>query len=333
MTEKSLALPQNNATTLAAAALLAPANFDLAQRMATAISKSSLIPTSFQNNLPNCLIALEMAARMGASPMAVMQNLYIVHGKPAWSSQFIIAAINSTGHFSPLRFRMEGEGDKRQCTAWAVELGTNEKLEGPPSSIAMAKAEGWFGKNGSKWQTMPELMLRYRAATFFGRLYAPEVLMGMKDDSEVIDVEGTVVSSTGPVIESPKFSKITDAPENPQPTEPESKPEPKKKGKSKEPEEQNKKAAEPSSPFEAGTSTPPVSGASGPFAETIAEIDKRLAENGYTREQLLTVAKANEWATEEQDTLEKIPLDQLYTFIEEWDSVSGVLDSKFANKA
>lgn len=172
-------------------ALLTHTGFELAQRMASALAKSTLIPQNFQNNLPNCLIALEMANRMGASPMMVMQNLYIVHGKPAWSSQFVIAAINSTGRFSPLRFDVSGDGDKKQCIAWAVELGTKERLEGPPVSIAMAKAEGWHGKNGSKWQTMPELMLRYRAATFFGRLYAPEVLMGMREESEVIDVDTT----------------------------------------------------------------------------------------------------------------------------------------------
>jgi hypothetical protein len=52
----------------------------------------------------------------------------------------------------------------------------------------MAKAEGWLTKTGSKWITMPELMLKYRAAAFFGRLYAPEVLMGMQTSEEVIDI-------------------------------------------------------------------------------------------------------------------------------------------------
>jgi hypothetical protein len=52
----------------------------------------------------------------------------------------------------------------------------------------MAKAEGWFAKNGSKWKTMPELMLRYRAAAFFGRLYAPDVLNGMHATEEAEDI-------------------------------------------------------------------------------------------------------------------------------------------------
>jgi hypothetical protein len=117
-----------------------------------------------------------------------MQNLYIVHGKPGWSAQFIIAAINSTGKFSPLRFAVTGEGDDKGCIAWATENATKERLESPRVSIDMARKEGWLDKAGSKWKTMPELMLRYRAATFFGRLYAPEVLMGMKTVEEIVDI-------------------------------------------------------------------------------------------------------------------------------------------------
>ena len=151
------------------------------------LSSSSLVPNIYQGNVANTFIALEMATRTGSSPLAVMQNLYIVHGRPGWSAQFVIAALNACGKFSPLRFEMSGEGDKRSCKAWAIEHGTGERLEGPPVSVEMAKAEGWYGKNGSKWQTMPELMLRYRAATFFGRLYAPDILMGMRTSEELQD--------------------------------------------------------------------------------------------------------------------------------------------------
>lgn len=165
-------------------------NFEVAQRMATAISKSTLVPKEFQGNLPNCLIALELANRIGASPLSVFQNLYIVHGKPSWSSQFIIAAVNASGRYSPIRFDISGEGDKKTCIAWAIEKGSNERLESPPVSIDMAKKEGWMSKAGSKWQTMPDLMLRYRAATFFGRLYAPEILMGMATVEELVEREG-----------------------------------------------------------------------------------------------------------------------------------------------
>lgn len=160
--------------------------FENAQRMAKALASSDLVPQTYRGNLANCIVALEVAQRTGSSALAVMQNLNIIHGRPSWSSQYVIAALNSCGRFAPLKFRMTGEGMKRSCVAWTSDRD-GEVLEGPEISMDMAKAEGWLEKAGSKWKTMPELMLRYRAAAFFGRLYAPEILMGMKSEDEVFE--------------------------------------------------------------------------------------------------------------------------------------------------
>lgn len=165
--------------------------FELAQRMAKLLASSDLVPKEFKNNISNTVIALELANRTGSSPFAVMQNIYIVNGKPGWSSTFIIAALNNSGRFSPLRFDMQGEEGSmnRSCAVWAYDKANEEKLIGPRVTMKMAQDEGWLTKNGSKWKTMPEVMLRYRAATFFGRLYAPDVLAGMKPTEEREDIE------------------------------------------------------------------------------------------------------------------------------------------------
>lgn len=163
--------------------------FEHAQRVAKMLSSSSLIPKEYQGNIQNTMIALEMANRIGASPIMVMQNLYVIQGKPSWSSTFIIAALNACRRFSPLRFEMNGEEEEYGCHAWAYDLSTNDKLQGPKITMKMANAEGWVSKAGSKWKTMPELMLRYRAAAFFGRLYAPDIMMGMQTAEEVQDVK------------------------------------------------------------------------------------------------------------------------------------------------
>lgn len=163
--------------------------FDLIQRTAKLFASSNIVPTQFQNNLPNCVIAVDMALRMGANPLMVCQNLYVVHGRPAWSAQFLIATINQSGRFSAIRYEFQGKQgtDEWGCKAVATELATKEKLEGPLITIGLAKKEGWYGKNGSKWQTMPELMLRYRAAAWFVRAYAPEIAMGLQTAEEVKD--------------------------------------------------------------------------------------------------------------------------------------------------
>lgn len=167
-------------------------NFELAQRMSKVFGSSSIVPTAYQGEagLANCVIALEMANRMGISPLHVMQNLNVIYGNPSWSSKFLIACINTCGKFkSPLRYEFKGdEGkDNWSCRAYAIDV-YDEKLYGAWVSIAMAKSEGWYTKKGSKWVTMPELMLMYRAAAFFQRTYAPELSMGMYTSEEVIDM-------------------------------------------------------------------------------------------------------------------------------------------------
>lgn len=164
--------------------------FELMQRAAKAFAASTLVPQQYQGNLPNCIIALEMANRMGASPLMVAQNLYIVHGRPGWSSQFLIASFNQCGRFSAIRYEWAGEKGKDSwaCRAWAIETTTKDRIEGPWVSMKMAKDEGWYEKKGSKWQTLPELMLMYRAAGFMVRTHAPEIAMGLQTTDELVDV-------------------------------------------------------------------------------------------------------------------------------------------------
>lgn len=164
-------------------------SFELAQRVAKCFAASTLVPKDYQNNLPNCVIALNMASRMGADPMMCMQNLHVVHGRPAWSAQFLIATFNKCGRFSAIRYEFVGqEGtDTWGCRAKATELATGEVLTGTTVTIAMAKREGWFQKSGSKWQSMPEQMLMYRAAAWFVRAYAPEIAMGLQTAEEMRD--------------------------------------------------------------------------------------------------------------------------------------------------
>ncbi|OFY43965.1 MAG: hypothetical protein A2X18_07495 [Bacteroidetes bacterium GWF2_40_14] len=188
-------LPEQNDNMLVFGSL---ANFENAQRMAKSLCSSTIVPKNYQGetNLANCIVALEMANRIRMSPLMVMQNLYIVNGNPGWSSKFLIAALNVSGRFSPLRYEWKGEEPKDNwgCRAWATDK-EGEKLLGAWVTIDMAKKEGWFGKAGSKWQTMPQLMLQYRAGAFFARTYAPEIGMGLQTAEELADV-GEVVEST-----------------------------------------------------------------------------------------------------------------------------------------
>lgn len=165
-------------------------NFIMAMQMAKALAESTIVPQSYQKNASNCLIAIEQAQRLKVSPMMVMQNLYVIQGRPSWSSSFLIAAINNS-HIYDTELQFEENKDKNgnpySCLAYALKNG--RRVEGMEITMDMARAEGWLNKNGSKWKTMPQLMLRYRAASFFARLNCPEITLGLYTKDEIIDGE------------------------------------------------------------------------------------------------------------------------------------------------
>lgn len=161
-------------------------------KLAQNFASSQIVPEIYQKNAANCFVACEIANRMGVSPLMVMQNLYIVQGKPSWAGQACIALINGTKQFSPLRFVFVGEKgtDSWGCYVTCTRLSDGEVLNGAVVDMQMAKAEGWLAKKGSKWITMPEQMMQYRAAAFFARVYCPNALMGLQTAEEVQDVSG-----------------------------------------------------------------------------------------------------------------------------------------------
>lgn len=160
----------------------------MAMQMAKALASSTIVPQTFQKNDANCLIAIEQAQRLRVSPMMVMQNLHVIQGRPSWSSKFLIAAINNSGKFDmELQFEetQDKDGKPFSCTAWTTKNG--RKVNGMTVDMNMVKEEGWLSKNGSKWKTMPQLMLRYRAASFFSSLNCPELTMGLHTREEMQD--------------------------------------------------------------------------------------------------------------------------------------------------
>jgi len=175
---------ENNALSIADAETRA---FELVQRQAKMLASSTLVPKDFANNIANCAIAINIAKRTRLDCLMVAQNLAIIHGRPSWSATALIGMINSCGRYSPLRFVFDNEDAPTSCYAVATDKVSGQELKGEKITLAMAKAEGWSTKNGSKWITMPGQMLRYRAASFWSRAYASDLSLGFYTQDEVRD--------------------------------------------------------------------------------------------------------------------------------------------------
>ncbi len=204
-----------------------PTQFETMQRVCKMFASSELVPDMYKASkdnpiekaVSNCMIAIEIAQRIGASPLMIMQNMVPIYGKPSWSSKFLVATVNTCGRFNPLQYRFTEKGmlgmvdytdyvwdnatrSKKpvvkqfdgkkimdiECVAYTSAKGSDQVLESSPVSIRLAIQEGWYTKNGSKWQTMTKQMLMYRAASFWTSAYAPELSMGMRTVEEQQDI-------------------------------------------------------------------------------------------------------------------------------------------------
>lgn len=159
---------------------------DKAYKFACIMAKSDIVPSHYRGKPENTFIAVQTAYRMNLDPMQIMQNTYVVSGKLGMVSSFAISLANGSGLFdSGIRYRVEGSGEDLKVTAYTNLKKTGEEIS---YTITMreAIAENWT-KN-PKYRTLPELMLRYRAATLLIRTHAPEVLNGMHMVEEIEDV-------------------------------------------------------------------------------------------------------------------------------------------------
>ena len=189
-------------------------------RMANGLAASTLVPIAYQNHVSNVIVALEYAHRLGASVLAVMQNLDVIHGRPSLRASFLMGTVNASGRFSPIRFRWQGTPgtDEWGCRAWATDRQSGEECLGPLITVELAKKEGWWSKkdkNGretSKWQTIPELMLMYRAGGWWTRVYCPELSLGLHTTDELEDMAGAVP----PRARAQLVSQALDAPDEPE---------------------------------------------------------------------------------------------------------------------
>lgn len=177
-------------------------NMKLAMQSAKLLASASAIPDAYKNSIGNCLIAIDLSTRMGISPVSIMQYSQVVKGNFTWKGQACKALIDGNGKFANSKYVMFGEPgtDEWGCRVEAINKYTGETVVGPEVTMKMAKAEGWYDKSGSKWQTMPGLMLKYRAAAFFARTECPESLMGFYTSEEMNDIKGYPAAASEPTV-------------------------------------------------------------------------------------------------------------------------------------
>lgn len=187
-----------------------PSRFEHCMRMAEILSKSLFVPggsktdpsASFRGNPANCLIALDLAGRLNLAPTSLFPHLYVINGRPALSAQFVIALVNRSGKFSRIQWEEGADGEvsfevygkmRTVPNYWAearfTELASGTEYRSTRVSVEIARRSGWLTKDGSKWQTLPKEMCRWRSAAWLAKNYAPELVLGLDFEDELRDAE------------------------------------------------------------------------------------------------------------------------------------------------
>lgn len=192
--------------------MMDPTTFDQMQRVGNMLAMSPLFPEHLRKGgekaaLANGVLCMNMAMRLNEDVLTVAQNIYFVGGRPGWSATYMISKANQSGKFkNPIDWEIEGAGDTLSVTAIAELTGTGKRIA-VTCDMKMAKAEGWT-KN-PKYQSIPQIMLRYRSATALIRLYCPEVMVGIPPGVELEDEVGMRdVTPKGDLFGDPAPAKV-----------------------------------------------------------------------------------------------------------------------------
>ena len=135
--EKALAVQQQPG------GLMSSTQFQQMLAVSEFLAGSDLIPEHFRRKPANVFVALEMALRQNMSVFPVMQNIYVVKGRPGMEAKLVIAMVNASGKYDQgLDYDVvEKDGKIVSCTAWTMKGG--RRIEGPPVTAEMVRAEGW----------------------------------------------------------------------------------------------------------------------------------------------------------------------------------------------
>lgn len=195
--------------------LLTPNTFKEAMDYADLISKSSFCPDSMRGKSGDILVAMQMGAEVGLSPMQAIQNIAVIKGRPCLWGDAALALVLSHSQYESHREWTDGSLKEGNLTAFCAitRKGSEEYIKS--FSLEDAKKAGLWGKAGP-WTQYPQRMLQMRARGFAIRDKFADALKGINIAEEVSDYDvspkkkGNVVNLKPTVIDAEVVNDISE---------------------------------------------------------------------------------------------------------------------------
>lgn len=184
---------------------LAPKTLEEAMQLAKLMSDSELVPKDYRGKPGNVLVAVQMGAEIGVSPMQAIQNIAVINGKPGIYGDLGKALLLKNGckveMLNPEQAKKEGRG-------WCKITRPDGRTGEASFSIADAETAKLWKKEGP-WTNYPYRMLNWRAFWFAARDAAADLLKGMAGAEELQDIPSESIVDTTAV---PQPKRVSESP-------------------------------------------------------------------------------------------------------------------------
>lgn len=167
---------------------------------ARTFAKSSIVPTAYRNKPDDAFVALEWGMELGMKPMASLQNIYVVNGRPTLSAQSMAGLIKSRPDYRGLVF--ESSPTKAKATIKRAIIDGSIETHTGEFTFEQANKAGLTGKDN--WKNYPQQMLEARALAFAVRKAFPDVFAGIYVKEEAQDFDNvrdvTPIGDAAPIV-------------------------------------------------------------------------------------------------------------------------------------
>lgn len=159
-----------------------------AMTLAKGLAGTAFVPSHFQGKPADTAVAIMKGAALGLDPVAALESIYVISGRPALHARSVVALVLARGHEV-----WTEEADTTSVTVRGRRHGSSH-VEESTWDTARVKAAG-LDRN-RQYQVHPEAMLYARAAADVCRRIAPDVLAGLSYGVEELQEPAVEAAAT-----------------------------------------------------------------------------------------------------------------------------------------
>lgn len=179
--------------------LCAPQNMNEVYAFAKTIAESTFCPKDMRGRAGDVLAAIQFGSELGMSPMAALQGIAVINGRPSLYGDALMALVLSQPDVIDVVEELDEKTMTASCTV-IRQRGARERSITRTFSMADAQKAKLAGKSGP-WTDYPKRMLAMRARSWALRDACPDILRGMVAQEEAQDIPQ--VQATTVVRETP----------------------------------------------------------------------------------------------------------------------------------